>query len=102
MKRQVRVNKISANGNLVFISSVSPVITSLNSSVDTNSREAVLDCYAYASPTPLVSWHFLEDVPSESYTTLMLLLNFFNQLICYVIAAKHPLHMRQVFFLESF
>nr|XP_058971506.1 sushi, von Willebrand factor type A, EGF and pentraxin domain-containing protein 1-like [Pocillopora verrucosa] len=44
---------------------VSPVITSLNSSVDTNSREAVLDCYAHASPTPLVSWHFLEDVPSD-------------------------------------
>lgn len=32
------------NGNLVFIFSVSPVITNLNSTVDTNKREAVLDC----------------------------------------------------------
>jgi len=42
-----------------------PVITSVNSSVNTTSKEATLDCYAHASPPPLVSWRFTEDIPSD-------------------------------------
>ncbi|KAJ7323122.1 hypothetical protein OS493_032409 [Desmophyllum pertusum] len=44
-----------------------PVITSVNSSVNTINKvkEAVLDCYAHASPSPLVVWRFTEDIPSE-------------------------------------
>ena len=38
---------MNENGNLEFIFSVSPVITNLNSTVDTNKREAVLYCYAH-------------------------------------------------------
>ena len=41
-----------------------PVITSVNSSVNTTSKEATLDCYAHASPSPLVTWRLTEDIPS--------------------------------------
>ncbi|XP_078371420.1 uncharacterized protein LOC144655075 [Oculina patagonica] len=44
---------------------VAPVITNVTSSVNTTSKEAFLDCYAHASPSPLVSWRFAEDIPSD-------------------------------------
>ncbi|XP_078369779.1 uncharacterized protein LOC144653611 [Oculina patagonica] len=44
---------------------VAPVITSVNSSINMTSKEAFLDCYAHASPSPLVGWRFAEDIPSD-------------------------------------
>lgn len=43
---------------------VAPVITSVNSSVNTTSKEVMLDCFANASPSTLIRWRFLEDIPS--------------------------------------
>ena len=48
----------------LFFFPAAPVITSVNSSVNTTSKEATLDCYVHASPSPLVTWRFTEDIPS--------------------------------------
>ena len=49
---------------VLFFFPAAPVITSVNSIVNTTSEEATLDCYAHASPSLLVTWRFTEDIPS--------------------------------------
>ena len=48
----------------LFFFPAASVITSVNFSVNTTSKEATLDCYAHASPSPLVTWRLTEDIPS--------------------------------------
>ena len=60
-------NRVIGHTTAYFSFSAAPVITSVNSSVNSTSKEATLDCYAHASPSPLVTWRLTEDIPSTLY-----------------------------------